>query len=426
MVRDFCFAERKIASYGMKNAIFSYLYKNNDIYIDRKVWRFFMIKRRILALLISFILIWSCVITTNAQVTISAPSAILIEASTGQVIYELNATERRSPASITKIMTILLIFEALEKGNIALTDDVTVTAHASSMGGSQVYLAEGEVQDMETLLKCIIVASANDASVAVAEHIAGSESAFVDMMNDKAGALGMSDTHFTDCCGLTDSDEHYTTAKDVAIMSRELIVFYPAVFEYTKIWMEDFTHVTPQGSSTFGLSSTNKLLKQYDWITGLKTGSTSKAKYCISATGNKNGMELIAVVMGAEDPKKRFSDAATLLNYGYGMCKMYVDENKDELAEIAVRQGVDESLTLVYGSVFRYLDMEKRDMSRVEKVVEIPETVRAPVLQGTEVGQAVYRLDGAVIGSVPILAGEDIAKAGYKDCFLKLFLEYLM
>jgi len=385
-----------------------------------------MKKRRALTLFIVFIFAWFWSITVKAGVTISAPSAILIEASTGQVIYELNATERRSPASITKIMTILLIFEELERGAISLTDDVTVTAHASSMGGSQVYLAEGEVQDLETLLKCIVVASANDASVAVAEHIAGSESAFVEMMNDKARALGMTDTNFTDCCGLTDADEHYTTAKDVAIMSRELIVYYPKVFDYTKIWMEDFTHQTPQGSSTFGLSSTNKLLKQYDWITGLKTGSTSKAKYCISATGNKNGMELIAVIMGAEDPKQRFSDAATLLNYGYGMCKLYIDENKDTLLDVQVKQGVDESLSLVYGSVFRYLDMEKRDFESVEKIVEIPGEVRAPILQGTEIGQVVYRLGGIVIGSVPVLAGEDIEKATYKDYLLKIFLEYLM
>ncbi len=387
------------------------------------------LKKKILIIMLAFLQLISpllCGIQVSAQVEISAPSAILIEAETGQVIYELNPDEHRSPASITKIMTILLIFEQLEKGNISLKDSVTVTAHASSMGGSQVYLAEGEVQELETLLKCIIVASANDASVAVAEHIAGSEPAFVEMMNAKAMALGMKNTKFEDCCGLTDSDGHYTTARDVAIMSRELITKYPDVFTYTTIWMDEFVHETPQGTSTFGLSSTNKLLKQYDWITGLKTGSTSKAKYCISATGNKNDMQLISVIMGAPDPKQRFSDAATLLNYGYGMCQMYTDENKDTLPSVAVKGGKQEQVSVVYRDSFRYLDTEKRNLEEVEKTIELPQEIKAPVVKGTEIGQAVYRINGQVIGSVPLVTYEDVEKAGYKDYLLKIFLEYLM
>ena len=400
-----------------------------------EVWRFFMrlksfsLKKKILLPLLVFVQMVVALLpamSVSAEVAISAPSAILIEAETGQVIYELNPTEQRSPASITKIMTILLIFEQLEKGNITLEDSVTVTAHAASMGGSQVYLAEGEVQKLETLLKCIVVASANDASVAVAEHIAGSEPAFVDMMNAKAMALGMKDTKFEDCCGLTDSDGHYTTAKDVAIMSRELIINYPDVFDYTTIWMDEFVHETPQGTSTFGLSSTNKLLKQYDWITGLKTGSTAKAKYCISATGNKNGMQLIAVIMGAPDPKQRFSDAATLLNYGYGMCQMYEDENKDALPEVSVKGGKAEQVAVSYRDKFRYLDTEKRNLESVEKTIELPDELTAPLVKGTEVGQAVYRIGGEVIGSVPIITSEDVEKADYKDYLLKIFWEYLM
>ena len=189
------------------------------------------------------IVVWltSSVVVTEAAMEITAPSAILIEASTGQVIYEKNATEQRSPASITKIMTLLLTFEALENGKISLKDSVLTSEHAASMGGSQVFLEEGETQDMETMIKCIVVASANDASVAVAEHIAGSEAAFVDLMNKKAVELGMVDTHFEDCCGLSDSDLHYTSAKDVAIMSRELITNYPQIYDYTGIWMEDIT-----------------------------------------------------------------------------------------------------------------------------------------------------------------------------------------
>ena len=225
---------------------------------------------------------WDGISVSAEPAAIEAPSAVLLESSTGKVIFEQNARERRSPASITKIMTLLLTFEALDQGKIKLEDPVTVSAYASSMGGSQVFLAENEVQTLETMIKCIAVASGNDASVAVAEYIAGSEEAFVDQMNQKAAELGMVDTHFEDCCGLTDSDGHYTTAMDVAIMSRELTVKYPQVFEYTGIWMEDITHETRQGSSTFTLNSTNKLLKQYQWATGLKTGSTSKAKFCLS------------------------------------------------------------------------------------------------------------------------------------------------
>lgn len=393
-----------------------------------KLKRWFL-KKKILIITLAFLqLIFPLLsgIQVSAQVEISAPSAILIEAETGQVIYERNPDEHRSPASITKIMTILLIFEQLEKGTISLKDSVTVTAHAASMGGSQVYLAEGEVQELETLLKCIVVASANDASVAVAEHIAGSEAAFADMMNAKARSLGMKDTQFEDCCGLTDSDGHYTTARDVATMSRELIIKYPAVFNYTTIWMDEFVHETPQGTSTFGLSSTNKLLKQYDWITGLKTGSTSKAKYCISATGNKNDMQLISVIMGAGDPKQRFSDAATLLNYGYGMCQMYTDENKDTLPKVAVKGGKLEQVSVAYRDIFRYLDTEKRNLEEVEKTIELPQEIKAPVVKGTEIGQAVYRINGQVIGSVPLVTYEAVEKAGYKDYLLKIFMEYLM
>ncbi len=378
-------------------------------------------KQRIIWALLAVLLVVFSPAKVHAQITVTAPSAILIEASTGQVIYENNATEKRSPASITKIMTMLLIFENMDKGSIALEDEVTVSAHASSMGGSQVFLAEGEVQTLETMLKCIAVASANDASVAVAEFIAGSESAFVELMNAKAAQLGMLDTHFEDCCGLTDSDNHYTTARDVAIMSRELITKYPEVFTYTGIWMEDFHHRTAQNTDIFTVSSTNKLLKQYDWITGLKTGSTDKAKYCISATGNKNGMELIAVVMGAPDPANRFADAAALLNYGYSICQMYVDENQEPLENISVKGGVKEAVPLAYEGPFHYLDTAKSNLAAVEKTIELPEELAAPLQVGQQAGQAVYRLDGKVIGTVPILVKEDVEKAVYKDYLNKIF-----
>ena len=282
-------------------------------------------RKSLMAILLAAAMWLGVIMPASANVAVSSPSVILIESSTGQVIYESNSTERRSPASITKIMTLLLTFEALKEGRVSLQDQVITSEYASSMGGSQVFLAQGEIQTLETMIKCIAVASGNDASVAVAEHIAGSEEAFVDLMNQKAAELGMVDTHFEDCCGLSDSDGHYSSARDVALMSRELTVKYPEVFDYTKIWMEDITHETKQGTTNFTLSSTNKLLKQYQWATGLKTGSTSKAKYCLSATASKDGIDLIAVVMGAPDYKVRFQDAQALLTYGFGVCKIYID-----------------------------------------------------------------------------------------------------
>lgn len=390
----------------------------------------FRFKRKSLtALLLMFLMVFSTVLPAQAAqagVTVNSPSVILIESSTGQVIYENNAAERRSPASITKIMTLLLTFEALDAGKVSLTDEVIVSEYASSMGGSQVYLAEGEVQTLDTMIKCIAVSSGNDASVAVAEHIAGSEQAFVEMMNEKAAELGMTDTHFEDCCGLTDSDNHYSTARDVAIMSRELTVNHPQIFEYTTIWMEDITHETRQGASTFTLNSTNKLLKQYQYTTGLKTGSTSKAKYCISATASKDGIDLIAVVMGAPDYKTRFGDAQTLLTYGFGVCSLYIDENKDSLQPLPVEGGVLEDAALKYEGEFRYLDTQGSNLSAVEKIVELPETVQAPVEEGAQAGKVRYLLDGAEIGSVPILFAEGVEKAGYADYLKKVIGFFLL
>lgn len=369
---------------------------------------------------------WDEISVSAEPAAIEAPSAVLLESSTGKVIFEQNARERRSPASITKIMTLLLTFEALDQGKIKLEDPVTVSEYASSMGGSQVFLAENEVQTLETMIKCIAVASGNDASVAVAEYIAGSEEAFVEQMNQKAAELGMVDTHFEDCCGLTDSDGHYTTAMDVAIMSRELTVKHPRVFEYTGIWMEDITHETRQGSSTFTLNSTNKLLKQYQWATGLKTGSTSKAKFCLSATATKDGIDLIAVVMGAPDYKARFKDAQTLLSYGFNVSDLYLDENTEPLADLRVEGGVEDTVPVRYQSEFRYLDTEGNSLDGVEKNIELPETAAAPVTKGTEAGRAVYLLNGAEIGSVPILYDSDVAKAVYRDYLFKIMEFYLL
>ncbi len=383
-------------------------------------------RKSLMAILLAAAMWLGVIMPASANVAVSSPSVILIESSTGQVIYESNSTERRSPASITKIMTLLLTFEALKEGRVSLQDQVITSEYASSMGGSQVFLAQGEIQTLETMIKCIAVASGNDASVAVAEHIAGSEEAFVDLMNQKAAELGMVDTHFEDCCGLSDSDGHYSSARDVALMSRELTVKYPEVFDYTKIWMEDITHETKQGTTNFTLSSTNKLLKQYQWATGLKTGSTSKAKYCLSATASKDGIDLIAVVMGAPDYKVRFQDAQALLTYGFGVCKIYIDENKDPLKSLTVEGGVEELVPLRYSGEFRYLDTSGSDLSAVEKVLELPEAVTAPVAEGAEAGRVRYLLNGVEIGSVPIVFGAAVEKAGYLDYLKKIFGVFLL
>ncbi len=388
-------------------------------------------RKRIIVWLLMGILVTQTVflnMTTlvNAAPEVNTPSYIVMEASTGQVICEQDADTRRSPASITKIMTLLIIFEHLKSGRIRLDDQVTTSAYAKSMGGSQVFLEEGETQTLETMIKCIAVASGNDASVAVAEYIAGSEGEFVKLMNEKAESLGMQNTHFEDCCGLTDSDGHYSSAKDVAIMSRELITKYPEVFNYTTIWMEDIKHRTAQGTTTFTLSSTNKLLKQYEWTTGLKTGSTSKALYCLSATANKDGMELIAVVMAAPDPKTRFQDAMSLLSYGYSVSQMYTDENKDPLPAQKVEGGIEDTVNLVYEGPYSYLDTAGNNLNEIEKEVSLPGSVAAPIAEGDAIGEAVYKLNGTRIGSVSILAAKGVEKAQYKDYYKKVWGLYLM
>ena len=378
----------------------------------------------LLAPIIIFCHFGSVVSAEEVSLNISAPSAILMEASTGQVIYERNAEERLHPASITKIMTLLLIFEALEEGKISLTDQVATSAYAQSMGGSQVFLEEGEVQTVDTLIKCIAVASGNDAAVAMAEYIAGSEEEFVKKMNQRAKELGMAQTTFEDCCGLTDSEGHMTTARDVALMSRELIIKHPDIYNYTKIWMEDIVHETARGSTPFTLSSTNKLLKQYEYTTGLKTGSTNAAKYCLSATARKNDIDLIAVIMKAPDPKGRFSDAVSLLNYGFSVSNVYKDENKDSLNDQQIEGGVEESVPLVYGGTFQYLDVSGKNLSQVTKEIKVAEVGNAPIEEGQKAGEAVYMLDGAKIGSVDILYGASVKEAVFKDYIWKVLIKF--
>ena len=384
-------------------------------------------KKFLIVLLTLVLIIPSQCMEVRADLELASPSVVLMESSTGQILYEKNADEQRSPASITKIMTLILIFDELEKGTLELTDQVTTSAHAKSMGGSQVFLEEGEQQSVETLIKCIVIASGNDASVTMAEHIAGSEPEFVSRMNARAKKLGMEHTNFEDCCGLTDSSNHYTTAHDVALMSRELITHYPQILNYSSIWMEDITHVTRQGSKPFTLSNTNKLVRSYEGCIGLKTGSTSTAKYCVSAVAERDGIRMLAVVMGAPDYKVRFSDAASMLNYGFGICKLYVDENQnqDGLDRIEVKGGTEKRVSCTYESEFRYLDTEGKALDQIEKVIQVPEHVKAPVKKGERAGKAVYTLDGKEIGSVNLLYGEDVEKAGYMHCVKEVWGAFL-
>ena len=356
---------------------------------------------------------------------IQAPSGVLMEPETGTIIYEKDKDTRRSPASITKIMTLILIFDALEKGTLKLEDTVTTSAYAKSMGGSQVFLEEGEIQTVETMIKCIVIASGNDASVAMAEHICGSEQEFVRHMNERAAGLGMTNTHFEDCCGLTDSANHYTTAEDIAIMSRELITKYPKILEYSSIWMENITHVTRQGSKEFCLTNTNKLLRSYEGCVGLKTGSTSLAKYCLSAVAKRNGVTLIAVVMAAPDYKVRFKDAATMLNYGFGRCSIYIDEKMQALPQVPVKKGKEKSVPLLYAEQFKYLSTDGNAISNVKRKLRIHRDVDAPVKIGEQAGEMIYSANGKELGRVKILYGKTVSKATYGDCLKRNTAESL-
>ncbi len=350
----------------------------------------------------------------GAEVELSAPSALLMETSTGQVIYEKNADEPMPPASVTKVMTLLLIFDALEEEKISLEDEVTTSEYAASMGGSQVFLEPGEVQTVDTMIKCIAVASANDACVAMAEYICGSEEEFVSRMNERAKGLGMERTTFINCNGL-DAEGHLTTARDIALMSRELITSYPKIRDYCMIWMEDITHTTKKGTSTFGLSNTNKLVRHYEYATGLKTGSTSEAGFCISATAKKDGMELIGVIMAAKTSKERTKDAVALLNYGFGKCTRYAEEEAPETEAAKVQRGVEDSVATMQKEPFTYVDTSGADLSAIERKAVWGKNLKAPVKEGDKVGEAVYTLNGEEIGRVDIVAAESVEPISYQS-----------
>ena len=356
---------------------------------------------------------------------LSAESAVIMEASGGQVLLEKNADEKKPPASVTKVMTLLLIFDALADGTITPDTEVTTSEYAASMGGSQVFLEAGEKQTVDTMIKCIAVASANDACVAMAEKIAGSEPAFVEKMNQRSAGLGMTNTQFVNCNGL-DTEGHLTTARDIALMSRELITKYPQIEDYSTIWMENITHTTAKGSSEFGLSNTNKLIRQYEYATGLKTGSTSGAKFCLSATARKDGVNMIAVVMAEPDSKTRIKDAIAMLNYGFGKCSIYQDEKAlEKIVYAEVKHGMQEKAKGETLEGFRYVDTSGSDLSAVEKEVQIQKQT-APVKKGDQIGEVIYRLNEKTIGSVPVYATEGVGELTFGGAFLKILEEMMV
>jgi D-alanyl-D-alanine carboxypeptidase (penicillin-binding protein 5/6) len=335
---------------------------------------------------------------------ITAKSAVLMDAATGKVLFEYNADEALPPASVTKVMTLLLVFEAIDSGALALTDTVTASENAASMGGTQIYLEPGERMSVEDLVKSVVISSANDAACALAEHIAGSESAFVAKMNERARELGMNNTNFENTNGLDDTAKnHVTSARDIAIMSRELMK-HEKIFDYTTVWMDTVRN------GEFGLSNTNRLLRTYSGCTGRKTGSTSKAKFCISATAKRGDLSLIAVVMGAPTRDERNALAAKLLDFGFANYALF-SEGEEELPEITLTGGEKNTLRLKKEGCSALL--EKADIAKIKAEYDLPESVAAPVKKGDTVGKVTYKCGETVVGTANIVAAEDGAKMGF-------------
>lgn len=340
-------------------------------------------------------------------------AAILIDQDSGTVLYEKNADEQRSIASITKVMTLLLTFEALENGRIARDEHVPVSEHAYSMGGSQIWLEPGEKMTLDDMLKAICISSANDAAVAVAEYVGGSEAAFVAAMNEKAAALGMTNTHFENACGL-DAPGHLSSARDVAIMSREMLLHHAEVADYCTIWTD-----TLRGGET-QLVNTNKLLQRYNGITGLKTGTTGQAGVCISASAERDGLRLIAVVLGAASGEERFEAATALLDYGFAYFEnVQAPLPQDAPRQIAVTHGMETAIDLEYTTPGQYL-MYRGQNASLRTEIELPQNLAAPVQAGQQVGTVKVLCEEEEVDSCPILASGDVAARSFAGCFCRL------
>ena len=349
--------------------------------------------------------------SSNLDIGSDAFSVYLCEATTGKVLYSSNGFEKASPASVTKVMTLLLVMEALETGRFSLDDKVSISARAASMGGSQVFLEEGERITVEELIKSAVIASGNDASVALAELVAGSEGAFVKLMNQRASELGLKNTNFENSTGLDDTTTtHYTCAADIARMSRELIE-HELILKYSSLWQDTIRN------GEFTLTNTNRLVRYYEGCNGLKTGSTDKAGYCISATAKRGNMQLVAVVMGADNRDERNAIARELLDYGFANYGLY--ECPESYVEDAkVLGGISDKISL-YSTPFLSV-IEKTSLNNVELVYEIPETVVAPIQKGQILGKVVYKIDGEQIGYSDIVAGEDVARIKYGEILMRM------
>ena len=353
--------------------------------------------------------------TGVAGPTLDCRSALLMEAESGTVLYESNADEALPPASVTKVMTLLLVMEAIDDGRLSLSDTVTASANACSMGGTQIYLEEGEAMSVEDLLKSVVIASANDAAVALAEHVAGSEEAFVALMNKKAKSLGMTGTNFENTNGLDDTAvNHVTTARDIAIMSRELIK-HKKITEYSSIWMDTIRN------GEFGLTNTNRLIRFYKGANGLKTGSTAKAKFCITATATREGMTLICVIMAAPTRDIRNACATALLDFGFANYRLYKSEG-GEVEPIGVKGGEKRVCRASYPSFSAVLP--KGEASRVTKELECEESLFAPVKQGETVGRVIYRVGDKVIGESAVSCTEDIPEIGFWELFRRMIAKF--
>ena len=367
----------------------------------------------ILALL--FLPLWTKAVEINGK------SGILMDVATGTVLFEQAPNEKLAPASVTKVMTMLLIMEAVDDGRIAMTDTVTASETAAAKGGSQVYLKVGETMTVREMLKSIAVSSANDCACAMAEHLAGSEGAFVEKMNEKAAQLGMTDTRFVNCTGLDDGPDaanHRTSARDIALMSRELMKNHPGIKEFTTIWMD-----TIRGG-TFGLSNTNKLIRFYPGATGLKTGFTSGAGYCLSATAQRDGMELIAVVMGAETSAKRNESCKQLLDYGFANYALYTPE-LTEAAPIPVKLGKAETVALQLEESGQLL-VEKGKKSSIYSEIYVETEVSAPVTKGQRLGTMTLRSGEQVLKEIPLVAGEEVPRLTFGDLLVKVLKRVAM
>lgn len=354
---------------------------------------------------------------TEPQFESNAKSLILIEASTGKVLYENNADEALPPASVTKIMTLLLVMEAIDRGEIRLTDPVTVSEEAAKMGGSQVYLEVGEQLTVEEMIKCVVIASANDAALALAEMVAGSEESFVAKMNERAKQLDMKNTNFENTNGLDDTTQnHVISARDIAIMSKELMS-HPTILKYTTVWQDSIRN------GAFVLTNTNRLIRFYPGANGLKTGSTSKAGFCISAAAKRDGMQLIAVVMGASTRDSRNETAKQLLSWGFANYTRVVVESQAH-TNVSVRYGKQASITADY----RPFDLivEKSKAASIQESIKIPKEIDAPVKAGDEIGEIVCTIDGVVIGKQPIYAAETVERNTFGSIFLRLLKNYFL